>query len=190
MRATDALIAGKEAIIWGYGDAGRSCAFAMRASGSRVAVSENDLERAIEAEMEEFYGLKGFDRYLATADIFLADTDTRSKGYITADHMAQMKNNAIVANIGHFDNAIDMAGLETTAGIKKTVIGPYVDRYLFPDLPERKGHGIIILAQGSPLKLECATGGPAFVMLCSIAYQALAQIDLKTNLNTTKYEKE
>merc|ERR1712216_894297 len=165
----------------GYGDVGKGCAQAMKACGARVVVCEVDPICALQACMEG-YQVKKIESVLETADIFV--TATGNKGIIMAHHMAQMKNNAIVGNIGHFDNEIDMDGIEKYPGITRIEIKPQVDRYEFPD-----GHGIIILAQGRLLNLGCATGHPSFVMSCSFSNQALAQIDLWTNKDTTKYEK-
>merc|ERR1711988_798552 len=181
MRATDVMIAGKEVVVAGYGDVGKGCALAMKACGARVVVTEIDPICALQAAMEGFM-VKKLDSVVSTADIFV--TATGNKGIIMKHHMAQMKNNAIVGNIGHFDNEIDMEGLEAYPGIKKVEIKPQVHRYEFPD-----GHGIIILAEGRLLNLGCATGHPSFVMSCSFSNQALAQIDLWENRNTDKYEK-
>ena len=170
MRATDVMIAGKEVIICGYGDVGKGCAKAMKACGARVVVNEIDPICALQAAMEG-YQVKKLENSISTGDIFI--TCTGNKDIIMAHHMAQMKNNAIVGNIGHFDNEIDMAGMEGYPGIKKMEIKPQVHRFEFPD-----GHGIIILAEGRLLNLGCATGHPSFVMSCSFANQALAQIDL------------
>merc|ERR1711988_382496 len=173
MRATDVMIAGKQVVVCGYGDVGKGCAAAMKSSGARVVVTECDPICALQAAMEGF-DVKKLETVVSSADIFV--TATGNKGIIMASDMAQMKNNAIVGNIGHFDNEIDMDGLEKYPGIKRTEIKPQVDRYEFPD-----GHGIIILAQGRLLNLGCATGHPSFVMSCSFSNQALAQIDLWTN---------
>ena len=181
MRATDVMIAGKKTVILGYGDVGKGCAFAMKAAGARVVVTEVDPICALQACMEGFE-VKRIESVVDSGDIFV--TATGNKGIIMANHMAQMKNNAIVGNIGHFDNEIDMDGLEKYAGIKRTEIKPQVDRYEFPD-----GHGVIILAQGRLLNLGCATGHPSFVMSCSFANQALAQIELWTNRKNDKYQK-
>jgi len=181
MRATDVMIAGKEVVICGYGDVGKGCALAMKACGARVVVTEIDPICALQAAMEGF-AVKKLDSVVSTADIFV--TATGNKGIIMKHHMAQMKNNAIVGNIGHFDNEIDMEGLETYPGIEKVEIKPQVHRFQFPD-----GHGIIVLAEGRLLNLGCATGHPSFVMSCSFSNQALAQIDLWENRDTTKYEK-
>jgi adenosylhomocysteinase len=181
MRATDVMIAGKQAVICGYGDVGKGCAAAMKAAGARVVVTEVDPICALQACMEGFE-VKRLQSVLATGDIYV--TTTGNKGIIMATDMAQMKNNAIVGNIGHFDNEIDMDGMDNYPGIKSTEIKPQVDRFEFPD-----GHGIIILARGRLLNLGCATGHPSFVMSCSFANQALAQIDLWENRNNDKYQK-
>jgi adenosylhomocysteinase len=180
MRATDVMIAGKQVVILGYGDVGKGCAAAMKACGARVVVTECDPICALQACMEGF-DVKRIESVVATGDIFI--TATGNKGIIMAHHMAQMKNNAIVGNIGHFDNEIDMAGVETYPGIAHQEIKPQVDRYTFPD-----GHGVIILAQGRLLNLGCATGHPSFVMSCSFTNQVLAQIDLWENRDTDKYQ--
>merc|ERR1712086_204219 len=181
MRATDVMIAGKQVIICAFGDVGKGCALSMKAMGARVIVTEIDPICALQACMEGFE-VKTLDDVISTGDIFV--TTTGNKGIIMAPHMAQMKNNAIVGNIGRFDNEIDMAGLESYPGIKRVEIKPQTDRYIFPD-----GHGVIILAQGRLLNLGCATGHPSFVMSCSFANQAIAQIDLWNDRNGTKYER-
>jgi len=180
MRATDVMIAGKQVVVCGYGDVGKGCAAAMKSSGARVVVTECDPICALQAAMEGF-DVKKLESVVSTADIFV--TATGNKDIIMAHHMAQMKNNAIVGNIGHFDNEIDMAGLEKYPGIKSIEIKPQVDRYEFPD-----GHGVIILAQGRLLNLGCATGHPSFVMSCSFANQALAQILLWENRDKDTYK--
>ena len=152
----------------------------MKACGARVVCTEVDPICALQAAMEGF-DVKRLENVVATADIFV--TATGNKDIIMAHHMAQMKNNAIVGNIGHFDNEIDMAGVEKYPGIKRTEIKAQVDRYEFPD-----GHGVIILAQGRLLNLGCATGHPSFVMSCSFANQALAQIELWENRDKDKYQ--
>lgn len=159
MRATDVMLAGKQVVICGFGDVGKGCAQAMRGSGSRVVICEIDPICALQACMEG-YEVKRLESVLPTADIFV--TATGNKDIIMAHHMAQMKNNAIVGNIGHFDNEVDLDGLEKYPGIKRINIKDQVDRYIFPD-----GHGIILLAQGRLLNLGCATGHPSFVMSCS-----------------------
>jgi len=156
MRATDVMIAGKKVVILGYGDVGKGCASAMKACGARVVVTEVDPICALQACMEG-YEVKRIESVLSTADIYI--TATGNKGIIMASHMAQMKNNAIVGNIGHFDNEIDMEGLENYPGIKRVNIKPQVDKFEFPD-----GHSVIILAEGRLMNLGCATGHPSFVM--------------------------
>jgi adenosylhomocysteinase len=152
----------------------------MKACGSRVVVTEVDPICALQACMEG-YEVKRLESVLATADIYV--TATGNKDIIMAKHMAQMKNNAIVGNIGHFDNEVDLEGLETYPGMKIINIKDQVDRFVFPD-----GHGIILLASGRLLNLGCATGHPSFVMSCSFSNQVLAQIELWENRNTDKYE--
>lgn len=159
MRATDVMIAGKRVVICGYGDVGKGCAAAMKACGARVIVTECDPICALQACMEGLE-VKKLESVVGYADIFV--TATGNKNIIMAHHMAQMKNNAIVANIGHFDNEIDMEGLENYPGIKRQNIKPQTDRYEFPD-----GHGVLILAEGRLMNLGCATGHPSFVMSAS-----------------------
>jgi len=180
MRATDVMIAGKKVVIMGYGDVGKGCAAAMKACGARVTVTEVDPICALQALMEGL-DVKRIESIVGEADIFI--TATGNKDIIMAKHMAQMKNNAIVGNIGHFDNEIDMAGLENYPGIKRVNIKPQCDRWEFPD-----GHGVIILAEGRLLNLGCATGHPSFVMSNSFTNQVLAQIDLWVNKDTDKYQ--
>ena len=181
MRATDVMIAGKKIVICGYGDVGKGCAAAMKSCGARVIVTECDPICALQALMEGLE-VKRLESVLAEADIFI--TATGNKDIIMASHMAQMKNNAIVGNIGHFDNEIDMAGLENYPGIKRENIKPQLDRWEFPD-----GHGVLILAEGRLLNLGCATGHPSFVMSNSFTNQVIAQVDLWINRDTEKYEK-
>merc|ERR1712028_156743 len=173
MRATDVMIGGKRALICGYGDVGKGCAFAMRGAGARVLITECDPICALQACMEGFQVVT-MEQVVGEVDIFVSSTGNFD--IIKVDHMAKMKNNAIVGNIGHFDNEIDMAGVEGFAGIKVENIKPQVDRFVFPDW-----HGVIILASGRLLNLGCATGHPSFVMSCSFTNQALAQIDLLNN---------
>merc|ERR1712199_65883 len=173
MRATDVMIGGKRALIAGYGDVGKGCAFAMRGCGARVIVTEVDPICALQACMQSFQ-VATFEQVVGEVDIFVSCTGNFN--IVTLDLMKKMKNNAIVGNIGHFDNEIDMAGLEGLEGMKVENIKPQVDRFLFPD-----GHGVIILASGRLLNLGCATGHPSFVMSCSFTNQALAQIDLNRN---------
>lgn len=181
MRATDVMIAGKKAVICGYGDVGKGCAAAMKSCGARVVVTEIDPICALQALMEGFE-VKKLETVLKEGDIFC--TATGNAGIIMASHMAQMKNNAIVCNIGHFDNEIDMEGLEKYPGIKRQNIKAQCDRFEFPD-----GHGILILAEGRLVNLGCATGHPSFVMSNSFSCQTLAQIELWKNKDSTKYEK-
>jgi len=178
MRATDVMIGGKRALVCGYGDVGKGCAFALRGSGARVIVSEVDPICALQACMEGFQ-VAALDSVVGEVDIFVSATGNYE--IITLAHMKKMKNNAIVGNIGHFDNEIDMAGLEGMEGIKCENIKPQVDRFVFPD-----GHGVIILASGRLLNLGCATGHPSFVMSCSFTNQVLAQLDLLKNWQETK----
>merc|ERR1739845_121854 len=170
MRATDVMIGGKRALVCGYGDVGKGCAFALRGGGARVLVTECDPICALQACMEGFQVVT-LESVVGEIDIFTSATGNFN--IITLDHMKKMKNNAIVGNIGHFDNEIDMDGLEKMAGVKMENIKPQVDRFVFPD-----GHGVIVLASGRLLKLGCATGHPSFVMSCSFTNQVLAQLDL------------
>merc|ERR1711939_1134484 len=163
------------------GDVGKGCAFAMRGAGARVLVTECDPICALQACMEGFQVVTMED-IVGEIDIFTSTTGNFN--IITVDHMAKMKNNAIVGNIGHFDNEIDMAGLEGYKGIKVENIKPQVDRFEFPD-----GHGIIVLASGRLLNLGCATGHPSFVMSCSFTNQVLAQLDLLKNWKETQQYK-
>merc|ERR1712226_92715 len=178
MRATDVMIGGKRALICGYGDVGKGSAFAMRGAGARVLITEIDPICALQACMEGFQVVT-LESVVGEIDIFT--TTTGNFNIITVEHMSKMKNNAIVGNIGHFDNEIDMAGLEGFAGIKVENIKPQVDRFVFPD-----GHGVIVLAAGRLLNLGCATGHPSFVMSCSFTNQVLAQLDLNRNWTTDK----
>merc|ERR1712178_71951 len=181
MRATDVMIGGKRALICGYGDVGKGCAFAMRGAGARVLITEIDPICALQACMEGFQVVT-LESVVGEVDIFV--TTTGNFNIIRLEHMQKMKNNAIVGNIGHFDNEIQMAELEGFPGIKVENIKPQVDRFEFPD-----GHGIIVLASGRLLNLGCATGHPSFVMSCSFTNQTLAQLDLLDNWkNKTKYE--
>merc|ERR1711978_423353 len=178
MRATDVMIGGKRALVAGYGDVGKGCAFAMRGAGARVLVTEIDPICALQACMEGFEVVT-MESCVGEIDIFTSATGNYD--IITLEHMKKMKNNAIVGNIGHFDNEIDMAGLEGFPGIKVENIKPQVDRFVFPD-----GHGVIVLASGRPLNLGCATGHPSFVMSCSFTNQVLAQLDLLKNWKKSK----
>ncbi len=179
-RATDVMIAGKLAVVCGYGEVGKGCAQALRGQGARVVVTEIDPICALQASMEGFE-VKTLESVVGKADIFI--TATGNKDIITAAHMAQMKHNAIVGNIGHFDNEIDMAGLKKTAGIRKVNIKPQYDEWVFPD-----GHSVLILAEGRLMNLGCATGHPSFVMSASFTNQVLAQLALWQNKG--EYEKQ
>ncbi len=180
MRATDVMLGGKVAVICGHGDVGNGCAQSLRGQACRVLVTEIDPICALQAAMDG-YEVVLLEDVLETADLFI--TTTGNYDIIRQEHMARMKNNAIVGNIGHFDNEIDMAGLAATPGIVKTTIKPQVDLWTFPD-----GHSIILLAEGRLLNLGCATGHPSFVMSNSFTNQVLAQIELF--LNPEKYEKK
>ena len=171
-RATDVLIGGKVAVVCGYGDVGKGCAESLAGQGARVVVTEIDPICALQAAMDG-YQVATLDDVVGIADIVV--TATGNRDVVTADHMAQMKHNAIVGNIGHFDNEIDMAGLEATPGIERQNIKPQVDRWIFPD-----GHGVIVLSEGRLLNLGNATGHPSFVMSNSFTNQVLAQIELFT----------
>src|SRR5450756_265228 len=173
LRASDVMLAGKVAVICGYGDVGKGCAQALKGQGARVVITEVDPICALQAAMEG-YQVTTLEDVVKTADIFV--TATGNMNIITAGHMAQMKDKAIVGNIGHFDNEIDMAGLKKTKGIKRVQIKPQYDEYVFPD-----GHSVMILAEGRLLNLGCATGHPSFVMSASFTNQVMAQIELHTN---------
>ena len=179
-RATDVMIAGKLTVVCGYGEVGKGCAQALRGQGARVVVTEIDPICALQAAMEGF-DVKRLESVVETADIFI--TATGNRDIITAQHMSRMKDKAIVGNIGHFDNEIDMAGLKKTAGIRKVNIKPQYDEWVFPD-----GHSVLILADGRLLNLGCATGHPSFVMSASFTNQVLAQIALWQNKG--EYQKE
>ena len=174
-RATDTLIGGKVAVICGYGDVGKGCAESLRGQGARVIITEIDPICALQAAMDGFQVLT-LDDVVATADIFV--TATGNLHIITAEHMSRMKHDAIVANIGHFDNEIDMAGLAVFPEIQKVNIKPQVDEWVFPD-----GHSVIVLSEGRLMNLGNATGHPSFVMSNSFTNQALAQIELFTGAN-------
>jgi len=171
-RGTDVLIGGKVAVVCGYGDVGKGCAEALDGQGARVVVTEVDPICALQATMDG-YQVARLDDVVADADLFI--TATGCTDVITADHMARMKHLAIVGNIGHFDNEIDMAGLEGYPGVERTVIKPQVDRWTFPD-----GHSVLVLSEGRLLNLGNATGHPSFVMSTSFTNQVLAQIELYT----------
>jgi adenosylhomocysteinase len=169
-RATDVMIGGKVAVVAGYGDVGKGCAASLRGQGARVIVTEIDPICALQAAMEG-YQVARLEDVLDSADIFV--TATGNFNVITAEHMARMKHQAIVGNIGHFDNEIDMAGLKKMSDVQRVEIKPQVDLFTFPD-----GHSVIILAEGRLLNLGCATGHPSFVMSASFSNQVIAQIEL------------
>jgi len=180
MRATDVMLAGKVAVVCGYGDVGKGCAQSLRGQGCRVVVTEIDPICALQAAMEG-YTVLTLDDVVNTADVFV--TATGNKAIILASHMAKMKNQAIVCNIGHFDNEIDMAGLKRFPGVRKENIKPQVDKWIFPD-----GHCILVLAEGRLVNLGCATGHPSFVMSNSFTNQVIAQVELWQN--AADYEKK
>jgi adenosylhomocysteinase len=171
-RATDVLIGGKVAVVCGYGDVGKGCAESLRGQGARVIVTEIDPICALQAAMEG-YQVATLDDVVETADIFV--TATGNFNVITAEHMSRMKHQAIVGNIGHFDNEIDMAGLKKLPGVERINVKPQVDEWRFPD-----GHSIIVLSEGRLLNLGNATGHPSFVMSNSFTNQTIAQIELFT----------
>jgi len=179
-RATDVMLGGKVALVMGFGEVGKGCAQALRGQGCRVIVTEVDPICALQAAMEG-YEVTTLDDVVETADIFI--TATGNKDIITTAHMARMKDKAIVGNIGHFDNEIDMAGLKKVKGIERINIKPQYDEWKFPD-----GHSVLVLAEGRLLNLGCATGHPSFVMSASFTNQVIAQLEL--NSNNGKYEKQ
>jgi adenosylhomocysteinase len=179
LRASDVMLAGKVAVVCGYGDVGKGCAQALSGQGARVIITEIDPICALQAAMEG-YEVTTLEDVVETADVFI--TATGNMNIITAAHMARMKDKVIVGNIGHFDNEIDMAGLKKTRGIKRINIKPQYDEWVFPD-----GHSVMILAEGRLLNLGCATGHPSFVMSASFSNQVMAQIELHQNAG--KYEK-
>ncbi len=180
MRASDVMLAGKVAVVCGYGDVGKGSAQSLRGQGARVIITEIDPICALQAAMEG-YEVKTVEDVVSYGDIFV--TTTGNRDIITVEHMSKMKNMAIVGNIGHFDNEIQMAPLAKVPGIVKTNIKPQFDKWTFPD-----GHSVLILAEGRLLNLGCATGHPSFVMSASFTNQVLAQIELHTN--HTKYQKQ
>ena len=173
MRATDVMLAGKVAVICGYGDVGKGCAQSLKGQGARVVITEIDPICALQAAMEG-YPVLTLEAVVETADIFV--TATGNAKIISIEHMARMKDKAIVGNIGHFDNEIDMDGLKTFPGIQRINIKPQYDQWTFPD-----GHSVMILAEGRLLNLGCATGHPSFVMSSSFTNQVLAQVELAAN---------
>jgi adenosylhomocysteinase len=179
-RGTDVMIGGKTAVILGYGDVGKGCAESLRGQGARVVVTEIDPICALQAAMEGYQVVR-LEDVIETADIFI--TATGNFNIITAADMARMKHQAIVGNIGHFDNEIDMAGLAKIDGIERVNIKPQVDKWVFPD-----GHAIIVLSEGRLLNLGNATGHPSFVMSSSFSNQTIAQIELFSK--NDEYEKQ
>jgi adenosylhomocysteinase len=179
-RATDVMLAGKLAVVCGYGEVGKGCAQALRGQGARVVVTEVDPICALQAAMEGFQ-VTTVEDVVETADLFI--TATGNRDVITVEHMSRMKDKAIVGNIGHFDNEIDMAGLRRVPGIRRVNIKPQYDEWIFPD-----GHSVLILAEGRLLNLGCATGHPSFVMSASFSNQVLAQIELHRHAD--RYERK
>merc|ERR1711881_732862 len=180
MRATGVMLGGKRSLVLGFGDVGKGSAAALRGAGARVLITEIDPINALQACMEG-YEVTTIEKVVGEIDIFVSTTGNFN--IITVEHMKKMKNNAIVGNIGHFDNEIDIAGLEAIQGIKVDNIKAQVDRYVFPD-----GRGIIVLASGRLLNLGCATGHPSFVMSCSFTNQTLAQLELWKERDSGKYK--
>ena len=172
-RGVDVMLGGKTAVICGYGDVGKGAAASLKGQGCRIIVTEVDPICALQAAMEGFEVLR-LEDVMETADIFI--TTTGNKDIISADHMARMKHQAVVGNVGHFDNEIDMAGLEKMSDVQRTNIKPQVDEYVFPD-----GHSVLVLSEGRLLNLGNATGHPSFVMSFSFTNQVLAQIELHAN---------
>jgi adenosylhomocysteinase len=179
-RASDVMLSGKLVVVCGFGEVGKGCAQALKGQGARVVVTEIDPICALQAAMEG-YQVTTLEDVVETADVFV--TATGNRDVITAQHMARMKDKAVVGNIGHFDNEIDMAGLARLPGIKKVNVKPQYDEWVFPD-----GHGVLILAEGRLLNLGCATGHPSFVMSASFTNQVLAQIELW--LNSGNYQRK
>jgi adenosylhomocysteinase len=185
-RATDVMMAGKVAVVCGYGDVGKGCAQSLRGQGARVIITEIDPICALQAAMEG-YEVRTIDDVVSVGDFFI--TCTGNRDIITAAHLSKMKDKAVVGNIGHFDNEIQMAKLAKVPGVKRVNIKPQYDEWVFPD-----GHSVLILAEGRLLNLGCATGHPSFVMSASFTNQTIAQLDLwlsatgKATLSGTKYE--
>ena len=175
-RATDVMIGGKVAVVCGFGDVGKGCAAALRGQGARVIIAEIDPICALQAAMEG-YEVNTLEAVVAIGDIFV--TATGNAGVISAGHMARMKHQAIVGNIGHFDNEVDIAGLNRMSDVQRVNIKPQVDEYVFGD-----GHSVIVLSEGRLLNLGNATGHPSFVMSCSFTNQVLAQMDLHANADS------
>ena len=179
-RATDVMLGGKVAFVAGYGDVGKGCAQSLRGQGCRVVVSEVDPINALQAAMEGFE-VDRLDNVVGDIDIFV--TTTGNKDIISAEHMGAMKHNAVVCNIGHFDNEIDMSGLEKMSDVQRRNIKPRVDEYIFPN-----GNSILVLAEGRLVNLGCATGHPSFVMSMSFTNQVLAQMELHANAGSLANE--
>jgi adenosylhomocysteinase len=176
-RGTDVLIGGKVAVVCGYGDVGKGCAESLRGQGARVIVTEIDPICALQAAMDG-YQVTTVEDVVGMADIFVSATGNAN--VITAQHMANMKHQAIVGNIGHFDNEIDMAGLAATPGVERINVKPQVDEWVFPATSDRASHAVIVLSEGRLLNLGNATGHPSFVMSNSFTNQVIAQIELFT----------
>ncbi len=174
-RATDVMLAGKVTVVCGYGDVGKGCAQSLRGQGARVIVTEIDPICALQAAMEG-YQVATLEDVVETADLFV--TTTGNRDVITVGHMARMKHNAIVGNIGHFDTEIDMAGLAKFPGIERVNIKPQVDEWVFPAQGAAAAHSVIVLAEGRLLNLGCATGHPSFVMSNSFTNQVMAQMEI------------
>ncbi len=184
-RATDMLIGGKVVVVCGYGDVGKGSAESLRGQGARVIITEVDPICALQAAMDG-YQVTTLEKVVGTADFFI--TTTGNKDIVTVDHMAQMKHQAVVGNIGHFDNEIDMEGLMSRPGIVRNQIKPQVDEWTFPATGDREAHSIIVLSEGRLLNLGNATGHPSFVMSNSFTNQVIAQMELFTD--SGKYEKQ
>jgi adenosylhomocysteinase len=176
-RATDVLIGGKVAVVCGYGDVGKGCAESLRGQGARVIVTEIDPICALQAAMDG-YQVATLEDVLGIADIVI--TATGNKDVVTADQMSRMKHQAILGNIGHFDNEIDMAGLEAYQGVERKNVKPQVDVWTFPENGQGGGNSIIVLSEGRLMNLGNATGHPSFVMSNSFTNQVLAQVELFT----------
>ncbi len=172
-RATDVMIGGKVAVVCGFGDVGKGCAAALRGQGARVIITEIDPICALQAAMEG-YEVNTLEAVVSAADVFV--TATGNAGVISAGHMARMKHQAVVGNIGHFDNEVDVAGLNRMSDVRRVNIKPQVDEYVFGD-----GHSVLVLSEGRLLNLGNATGHPSFVMSCSFTNQVLAQMELHAN---------
>jgi len=191
-RATDVMLSGKVSVVFGYGDVGKGCSQALKGQGARVVVVEIDPICALQAAMEGFQ-VATMEDVIESADIFI--TATGNKNIITVDHMRKMKDKAIIANIGHFDNEIDMASLSKDKTVKRVNIKPQYDEFVFTGSKNGRGHSVLVLAEGRLMNLGCATGHPSFVMSASFTNQVVAQIDLwasgnnKPTLSGLKYEK-